>query len=45
MVVGRRAINLRLLEAGLLTLVAVLLISRGTGKSVEQRELEEVEVL
>jgi len=38
------AINLRVLEAGLLTLVAVFLISRGTGKSVQQRELEEVEV-
>ena len=38
-------INIRVLEAGLLTLFAVFLISRGTGKSAQQRsEIEEVEV-
>jgi drug/metabolite transporter (DMT)-like permease len=38
-------INLRVLEAGLLTLVAVFLISRGTGKSAPSRALaEEAEV-
>lgn len=34
-------INLHVLEAGLLTLIAVFLISRGTGKSVQPRELSE----
>jgi drug/metabolite transporter (DMT)-like permease len=37
-------INLRVLEAGLLTLVAVFLISRGTGKTVRQEMAEEAEV-
>src|SRR5215471_20496337 len=37
-------INLRVLEAGLLTLVAVFLISRGTGKAVRQEIAEEAEV-
>ena len=38
-------INTRVLEAGLLTLLAVYLISRGTGKSAEGKaEIDEVEV-
>jgi drug/metabolite transporter (DMT)-like permease len=37
-------INLHVLEAGLLTLIAVFLISRGTGKSVQPREAEEAEI-
>ena len=37
-------INLRVLEAGLLTLLAVFLISRGTGKTVQQEMAEEAEV-
>jgi len=38
-------VNLRVLEAGLLTLIAVFLISRGTGKAVQPQELaEEIEV-
>jgi drug/metabolite transporter (DMT)-like permease len=38
-------INLHVLEAGLLTLIAVFLISRGTSKSVQPRELaEEAEI-
>ena len=37
-------INLRVFEAGLLTLLAVFLISRGTGKTVQQEMAEEAEV-
>ena len=37
-------INLRVLEAGLLTLVAVFLISRGTGKAVRQEVAADAEV-
>jgi drug/metabolite transporter (DMT)-like permease len=38
-------INLRVLEAGLLTLVAVFLISRGTTRASAGREtVEEIEV-
>jgi drug/metabolite transporter (DMT)-like permease len=37
-------INLRVVEAGLLTLVAVFLISRGTGKTVRQEMAQEAEV-
>jgi drug/metabolite transporter (DMT)-like permease len=37
-------INARVLEAGLLTLVAVFLISRGTGKAVSKEVAEEAEV-
>ena len=38
------AINARVLEAGLLTLVAVFLISRGTGKASSKEVAEEAEV-
>ena len=37
-------INMRVLGAGVLTLVAVFLISRGTGKTVQQEMAEEAEV-
>ena len=37
-------INMRVLGAGLLTLLAVFLISRGTGKTVQQEMAEEAEV-
>jgi drug/metabolite transporter (DMT)-like permease len=37
-------INMRVLEAGLLTLVAVFLISRGTGKAAQREMAEEAEV-
>src|SRR5215472_17074294 len=37
-------INLHILEAGLLTLVAVFLISRGTAKTVQEEMAEEAEV-
>ena len=37
-------INLRVFEAGLLTLLAVFLISRGSGKTVQQEMAEEAEV-